>query len=736
MRIDPHQKWNPVYLLQPVYNVLLMAFFEWGVAFHDLDLEAIRKGEKSAKALKRELKGMARKAGRQIAKDYLAYPALSGRKGFKSTLTANFTANVIRNVWAHAIIFCGHFPDQTYTFSQDEVDDETRGGFYVRQLLGAANIEGSPLFHVISGNLGYQVEHHLYPDMPSTRYAEIAPQVKEICERYELPYNTGPFLQAVGQVQRTILRLAFPGGRRAPSRARTGGSERTATGRGETSTRRRRLRHERDPERLLLAPVLELVAHRGPGAAVVRRVDVAHVGPVAALLRHRRRVLVAVEAGPRRERGERLLAMQGGVLPVDVQQRRLACRDRVLEVAGRLRVATHVELHVDRVILPLARLRDRGLGRPTGDRQRAHSGQQPSLLHHLSSPAEGCPAYGTQRAPSFPPGCYVSVRDSVRAMRAAFISSFDADDPASVVEVGDRPEPSPPDGWVVVEVRAAALNHHDVWSARGIGLAQEQLPMILGCDAAGVDPDGREVVVHGVVNDPAWVGPEELDPKLALLSEGPQGALAERVAVPAGNLVPKPPELSFEEAACLPTAWLTAYRMLFAKAELRPGDTVLVQGASGGLAGALIRLGAAAGLRVWVTGRDEEKRAFAERLGAHATFESGARLPERVDAVMDSVGAPTFKHSIRSLRRGGVLVSSGGTGGYVAEVELARLFRLNLRILGSTMGTREELDRLVRFCVERDLRPDIDAVLPLEETPGAVARMASSDVRGKIVLTP
>ena len=321
-------------------------------------------------------------------------------------------------------------------------------------------------------------------------------------------------------------------------------------------------------------------------------------------------------------------------------------------------------------------------------------------------------------------------------MRAAFISSFDDDDPASVVEVGERPEPSPPDGWVVVDVRAAALNHHDVFSARGIGLAEEQLPMILGTDAAGVDPDGREVVVHGVINDPAWVGPEELDPKLALLSEGPQGAMAERVAVPAGNLVPKPPELSFEEAACLPTAWLTAYRMLFTKAELRPGDTVLVQGASGGLANALIRLGVAAGLRVWVTGRDEEKRAFAEALGAHATFEAGARLPERVDAVMDSVGAPTFKHSIRALRRGGVLVSSGATGGYVAEVELARLFRLNLRIVGSTMGTREELDRLVRFCVERDLRPEIDAVLALDETPAAVGRMASGDLRGKIVLTP
>ena len=216
MRIDPHQKWVPIYPFQPAYNVLLMAFFEWGVAFHDLDLDAIKKGEKSAKALKRELKGMARKAGRQIAKDYIAYPLLSGRKGFKSTLTANVTANILRNVWAHAIIFCGHFPDQTYTFSEDEVAGETRGRFYVRQLLGAANIEGSPLFHVISGNLGYQVEHHLYPDMPSTRYAEIAPQVKAICERYELPYNSGPFLKQWATVQRTILRLALPGGQPRP----------------------------------------------------------------------------------------------------------------------------------------------------------------------------------------------------------------------------------------------------------------------------------------------------------------------------------------------------------------------------------------------------------------------------------------------------------------------------------------------------------------------------------------
>jgi fatty acid desaturase len=247
MRIDPAQKWYPFYLAQPFYNLLLASFFEWGVATHDLDFEAIKKGEKPKEKIVEELKGMARKGGSQIAKDYIAYPALAGaagaavgaltggRKGaiegfkraYKTNLSANFTANIVRNVWAYAIIFCGHFPDQTYTFDPDEVADESRGGFYVRQLLGAANIEGSPLFHVISGNLGYQVEHHLYPDMPSTRYAEIAPRVKDICERYELPYNTGPFLTQLAMVQRTIVRLAFPGGepRPKPGPYRGDGSE-------------------------------------------------------------------------------------------------------------------------------------------------------------------------------------------------------------------------------------------------------------------------------------------------------------------------------------------------------------------------------------------------------------------------------------------------------------------------------------------------------------------------------
>ena len=216
MRIDPHQPWHPVYLAQPFYNIILAAFFEWGVAFHDLDLEALRKGEKSVADLRKELRGMGGKAKRQILKDYIAFPLLSGRKGFWPTLKANFVANIIRNVWAYAIIFCGHFPDQCYTFSQEEVENETRGGFYVRQLLGAANIEGSPVFHVLSGNLGYQVEHHIFPDMPSSRYAQIAPKVKEICERYGLPYNSGRLGKQFGMVQRTILRLAFPGGEPRP----------------------------------------------------------------------------------------------------------------------------------------------------------------------------------------------------------------------------------------------------------------------------------------------------------------------------------------------------------------------------------------------------------------------------------------------------------------------------------------------------------------------------------------
>jgi linoleoyl-CoA desaturase len=229
MRIDPHQKWHPVYLLQPLYNLVLMGFFEWGVALHDLNFDAIRAGEKSKGKVNKELKAIGVKTRKQVVKDYIAFPLLSAAmagaipraekgvgRAFKSTLAANFAANIVRNVWAYSIIFCGHFPDQTYTFSQAEVENETRGGWYVRQLLGSANIDGGPLFHLMAGNLSFQVEHHLYPDLPSSRYAEIAPRVREICRRYGLPYNTGPLGKQLGTVHRTILRLAFPGGKVRP----------------------------------------------------------------------------------------------------------------------------------------------------------------------------------------------------------------------------------------------------------------------------------------------------------------------------------------------------------------------------------------------------------------------------------------------------------------------------------------------------------------------------------------
>ncbi len=215
MRIDPRQPWKPVYLAQPLYNVLLMALFEWGVAVHDLDFEKIRKGEKPMSQVRDELKAIGVKARRQILKDYVAYPALSG-KGWKQTLWADVTANIVRNLWSHAIIFCGHFPDQTYMFTEEEVADESRGAWFVRQLIGAANIDGSDFFHFMSGNLSFQVEHHLYPDLPSSRYKQIAPRVKEVCEKYGLPYNTGPFRKQWGTVQRTIIRLAFPGGKTRP----------------------------------------------------------------------------------------------------------------------------------------------------------------------------------------------------------------------------------------------------------------------------------------------------------------------------------------------------------------------------------------------------------------------------------------------------------------------------------------------------------------------------------------
>ena len=207
------------------------------------------------------------------------------------------------------------------------------------------------------------------------------------------------------------------------------------------------------------------------------------------------------------------------------------------------------------------------------------------------------------------------------------------------------------------------------------------------------------------------------------------------MAVPRRNVVPLPPGTSMIDAACMPTAWLTAYRMLFTQAELQPGSTVLVQGAGGGVSTALVVLGSRAGYRIWVTSRDEEKRAKALQLGADAAFESGARLPERVDGVMETVGKATWQHSLRSVRPGGSVVISGATSGYLAETELNRVFFLQLRVVGSTMGSRDELQRLLTFCAVRGVRPVVDRTLPMDEAPAGVAALASGDVFGKIVLT-
>src|SRR3954452_11229055 len=301
-------------------------------------------------------------------------------------------------------------------------------------------------------------------------------------------------------------------------------------------------------------------------------------------------------------------------------------------------------------------------------------------------------------------------------MFAVYAESFSPDDPLDGLVVGERPEPEVPDGWTTVTVKSASLNHHDLWSLRGVGLRKEALPMILGCDAAGHDEDGNEVVVHAVISDPSWTGDDTLDPRRSLLSERYPGTFADRVAVPRRNLVAKPDSLSFEEAACLPTAWLTAYRMLFTQGGLKAGDSVLVQGAGGGVATALIVLARAAGLRVWATSRDETKRSRALELGAHEVFESGERLPAKVDAVMETVGAATWAHSIRSLRPGGAIVISGATSGpNPDDAMLTHVFFLQLRVIGSTMGTKAELAALVQLLDATGTRPLVARVLPMTD---------------------
>jgi NADPH:quinone reductase-like Zn-dependent oxidoreductase len=316
-------------------------------------------------------------------------------------------------------------------------------------------------------------------------------------------------------------------------------------------------------------------------------------------------------------------------------------------------------------------------------------------------------------------------------MRAAFVTHFDADAPLDALTIGDRPEPELPGrDWVPVRVAAASLNHHDLWSLRGVGLDPRRLPMTLGCDAAGYGPDGEEVVVHAVIDGPTGDGRG-----YSLLSEYHQGTLADLVAVPRANLVTKPPELSFAQAACLPTAWLTAYRMLVGRGRLAEGDAVLVQGAGGGVATAAVLLAVALGARVYATSRSAGRRERIAALGATAV-EPGGRLPERVDVVIETVGTATFDHSLKCAREGARIVVSGATAGHLAEVNLRRIFALQLEVLGSSMGSRDDLTAVLRLCATRGLRPVVESAVGFDGLRDGFARLAGGQVFGKVVLEP
>ncbi len=319
-------------------------------------------------------------------------------------------------------------------------------------------------------------------------------------------------------------------------------------------------------------------------------------------------------------------------------------------------------------------------------------------------------------------------------MLAVYADAPHADDPLAGVVVGERPEPVVPDGWSRVRVRAASLNRHDLWTLRGVGITPDRFPMILGCDGAGVTDDGRNVVLYPVIGRPGWAGDETADPGRTLLTEKYQGTFAEYVAVPSRNLLPLPASLTYETAAVLGTTYLTAYRMLATRSGLPGGSTILVQGATGGVSTALIQLGRALGMRVWATSRSEAGRARAAELGAHDVFDTGARLPERVDGVFESVGKQTWAHSMRAVRPGGVIVCCGATSGFDPSADLQRLFFLQISVIGSTMGTLDELRRLIALCDATGLEPVVDRTYPMAQGAQALRDLEEGSP-GKLVLT-
>jgi NADPH:quinone reductase-like Zn-dependent oxidoreductase len=320
---------------------------------------------------------------------------------------------------------------------------------------------------------------------------------------------------------------------------------------------------------------------------------------------------------------------------------------------------------------------------------------------------------------------------------AVYAEKPNLDNPLDALVVGERPEPVLEPGWVRVRVQTASLNWHDLFTLRGLGSANgrpETFPMILGVEGVGTLDDGTRVVIYPLMGDADWRGDEVLDPRRTVFTEDVQGTFADFVAVPQRNAVPLPSAITREAGAVLGSAWLTAYRMLFTKAHVRPGQTILVQGASGGVATALIQLGCAAGLQVWVTGRGAAKRKLAARLGAHRTFEFGERLPRSVDAVFDVVGAATFAHSLEHVKTGGVIVIGGGASGFEAKLDIARVFIEQITITGTFDGTLDEFHALLDFVANAGLVPHIGHALPMERAAEGVRLMLDGQQAGKIVL--
>lgn len=326
-------------------------------------------------------------------------------------------------------------------------------------------------------------------------------------------------------------------------------------------------------------------------------------------------------------------------------------------------------------------------------------------------------------------------------MLAAFAGAADPHSPMTGLVIGRWTEPpgrpSPGPDWVPLTVRAATVNPHDLWTLRGKVTPRYGLPSVLGSDACGTTDDGGEYLVHAVVADAQRGGGDEtMDPDRKTLPDMGFGTLSERMLVPRANLVPKPAELDWAQAACLPTAWLTAYRMLFTRARIRAGDRVLVQGAGGGVATAAMCLALAAGAEVHVVSRTAQRRERARKLGAHRVSGPDDRLSDAADLVVDTVGPATWSASVAAARPGGTIVTCGSSTGFIAPTNLARLFSRQLHIVGSTMGTRDELVRLVRLLVSTGMRPVIDSVEPLARAAVQFGRLEAGSAFGKLVVMP